>query len=311
METILLAIRGAAEQGLMWAVAALGIYVTFRLLNIADMTVDGSFATGGCVAAVCLSNGVNPVIATIMAALAGFLCGLATGLLHTRGHIPAILAGILTQLGLYSIDLRIMGRSNMPLLKLQSVFDQFAGFLGLSKDNSTLILGLLFSVIIISLMYWFFGTSIGSAIRATGSNEQMVRSLACSTDLTKIIGLMIGNGLVALSGALVSQAQGYADVKMGSGCIVIGLASIIIGEALVPKSSPFWAKLAGLAGGAIIYRIIVALVLQMGLSTDDLKLLTAVLVGLALAIPAIFKNWQQKQTYLQTLKGDRRNAGNR
>ena len=310
METLLLVLRGAGEQGLLWALAALGIFVTFRLLDIPDMTVDGSFATGGCVAASLMALGMNPVLATIGACLSGFVCGAVTGLLHTKGRIPAILAGILSQLGLYSIDLHIMGRPNMPLLKLAGVFDQFSSFTGLSKDNATLVLGVIFLVIVIALLYWFFGTAIGSAIRATGSNEPMVRSLACSTDTTKIVGLMIGNALVALSGALVAQSQGYADVKMGAGCIVIGLASIIIGEALIPRHWAFWARLIGIACGSIIYRVIVAVVLQLGLSTDDLKLLTAVLVGLALAVPAYFKRKRQHNLYLKTQKAGGDDAKN-
>jgi len=308
---MLLAARGAAEQGLLWGIAALGIYITFRLLDIADMTVDGSFATGGCLAAALMASGVNPVAATLAATASGFACGAVTGLLHTRGRVPVILAGILTQLGLYSIDLRILGRSNMPLLKLDTAIDQFTSLTHLSKDNATLVLGLVVVTLIIAIIYWFFGTEIGSAIRATGSNEQMVRSLACSTDLTKVLGLMIANGLVATSGALVAQSQGYADVKMGAGCIVIGLASIIIGEALVPRHWVFWSRLVGLVGGAIIYRIIVALVLQMGLSTDDLKLLTAVLVGLALTIPSYIGRRNQRARYNRTLKAGCQDAADR
>ena len=303
--SIFLAIQGAVSQGILWGIAALGIFVTFRLLDIADMSVDGTFATGGCVAAIGIASGLNPFLATLLAMVSGFLAGSITGVLHTRFKIPSILAGILTQLGLYSIDLRILGRSNLPLLKVDTIFDNFSSLTGLSTTYSTLILGIVFALVVTVVLYWFFGTEIGSAIRATGSNEQMVRSLACNTDSTKMLGLMISNSLVALSGALVTQSQGYADVKMGTGAIVIGLASIIIGEVIVPKRANFWVRLSSLVLGSIIYRIIIALVLQMGLNTDDLKLLTAVLVGLALAIPTFVAKRAQRSRYKSSLKKQR------
>lgn len=289
--------QGALSQGILWGLIALGVYITFRLLDIADLTVDGSFATGGAVCAVCLVNGVNPVLALILSTIAGFIAGFVTGLLHTKCQIPAILAGILTQIGLYSINLRIMGRSNTPLLQYDNIFEGLENLTGLSNNWIVLIIGLIVTVLVILILYWYFGTEIGSSIRATGNNEQMVRALGVNTNVTKTLGLMISNGLIALSGALVTQQQGYADVRMGIGAIVIGLASIVIGEVIFGHKGAFGTRLTSIVVGSVIYRIIVAVVLQLGLNTDDLKLLTAILVAIALTVPIVMNKHKQLSMY--------------
>ena len=303
ISSLLAAIPGAISQGILWGVMALGVYTTYRILNISDLTVDGSFATGGCVAAVCLVNGINPVVSLLIAMIAGMLAGMITGFLHTKCEIPAILAGILTQLGLYSINLRIMGRSNMPLLKVNTLFSQVHDLIPLPSQYVAIIIGVILVMIIVGLMYWFFGTEIGCAIRATGNNEKMVSSLGVGTNTTKMIGFMMANGLIALSGALVSQSQGYADVKQGTGAIVIGLASIIIGEVVFGRKGSFWFRLSSIVIGSILYRVVVAVVLQMGLSTDDLKLLTAVLVAIALTIPVMIEKRNQHKRYKMSMEG--------
>lgn len=295
--SVLLAMQGALSQGVLWGLMALGVYITYRILDIADLTVDGSFATGGAVCAVCVVNGVDPILALLLATIAGAVAGFVTGFLHTKCEIPAILAGILTQIGLYSINLRIMGRSNTPLLKSETLFKNISEMTGLSSTWTALIIGIIVSVVIVAILYWFFGTEIGSAIRATGNNEQMVRALGVNTSVTKILGLMIGNALISLSGALVTQSQGYADIKMGIGAIVIGLASIVIGEVIFGQKGNFAFRLTSIIVGSIIYRIIVAIVLQMGMNTDDLKLLTAILVAIALSVPVLISKRNQVAMY--------------
>lgn len=295
--SILLAMQGALSQGILWGLMALGVYITFRLLDIADLTVDGSFATGGAVCAVCLVNGVDPVLSLTLSTIAGFIAGFVTGFLHTKCQIPAILAGILTQIGLYSINLRIMGRSNTPLLQYDNIFEGLENLTGLSNNWIVLIIGLIVTILVIVILYWYFGTEIGSSIRATGNNEQMVRALGVNTNVTKTLGLMISNGLIALSGALVTQQQGYADVRMGIGAIVIGLASIVIGEVIFGHKGAFGTRLTSIVVGSVIYRIIVAVVLQLGLNTDDLKLLTAILVAIALTVPIVMNKHKQLSMY--------------
>lgn len=294
---ILLAMQGAISQGILWGIMALGVYITFRILDVADLTVDGSFATGGAVCAVAVISGVNPYIAVILATVSGFIAGLVTGLLHTKCEIPAILAGILTQIGLYSINLRIMGRSNLPLLQVDTMFKSMGSMLNITNPWATLLIGSIFAFLVIAACYWFFGTEIGSAIRATGNNEKMVRSLGVSTSTTKVLGLSISNALIAMSGALVTQSQGYADIKMGIGAIVIALASIVIGEVIFGKAKGFKMRLTSIVIGSIIYRMIVAIVLQMGLSTDDLKLLTAIIVAVALTVPVMLGKKKQLAMY--------------
>jgi putative ABC transport system permease protein len=289
------------SQGLFWAILAFGIYITFRILNFADMTCEGSFATGGSVCALLVAGfNWNPFLSLIVATLAGMAAGAITGLLHTKLKIPSILAGILTMISLYSINLRIMGQSNTPFLRdkrtiITMIKDLLPPAKELGMKDSTLqilvviVLGVLFSALMIVFLYWFFGTEIGCAIRATGNNEAMVRAQGGNTNKYIIIGLVVSNGLIALSGALVAQSQGYADVTMGVGAIVIGLASIIIGEVIFHKKISFAHKLIAIIVGSIIYRIIIAIVLYIGLDTSDLKLLTAIVVAMALSIPVLRK----------------------
>lgn len=306
---VLLAMQGAVSQGVLWGIMTLGVYVTYKVLDFADLTVDGSFALGGAVSAVFFVNGMNPFLSLLMAFIAGGLAGLVTGLLNTKLKIPGILAGILTMIALYSINIRIMGKSNLPFGKMPTMVTCL-DFLGFSKVTTALILGVAFSAVIIALMYWFFGTEIGCAIRATGNNEKMVRAQGVNTDTMKIIGLVISNALVALSGAMVSQSQGYADVGMGTGTIVIGLASVIIGEVVMGKHLGFWYLLASVVVGSVIYRIIIAVVLQLGLETSDLKLLTAIIVAVALSVPVMKKNYQRFAKKRVKIRNSSESAGN-
>lgn len=291
---ILLAIEGAISQGVLWGLMTLGVYITFKILDFPDMTVDGSFALGGAVSAILIVKGVNPWLALLPAVLAGMIAGGITGLLHTKIKIPGILAGILTMIALYSVNIRIMGQANTSLLGENTVITILNSMIGGSMNTLALIIGLIVSIMIITALYWFFGTEVGSAIRATGNNEYMVRALGTNTDTMKIIGLMVSNGLVALSGAFVAQSQGYADVGMGQGTIVIGLASIIIGEVVFGNRFNFAYKLGAVVGGSVIYRIIIAVVLQLGMKSTDLKLFTAIIVAVALAIPVITKKSKVK-----------------
>ena len=290
LEGIYLAIQGAASQGIIWGIMTLGVYITFKVLDFPDLTVDGSFALGGAVSAILISNGINPFITLFFSFLAGSLAGLATGILNTKLQIPGILAGILTMIALYSINIRVMGgRPNIPLLGMATSLTIIQNILSLSKVVSDLLVGFVFSVFIVLIMYWFFGTEMGCAIRATGNNEKMIRALGVDTNVMKTIGLMISNALVSLSGALVTQSQGYADVGMGTGTIVIGLASVIIGEVIFGNRFNFLYKLSSIVMGSIIYRIIIAIVLQLGLKATDLKLLTAIIVAIALSVPVLNK----------------------
>ncbi len=291
----LLAIEGAASQGVLWGIMTLGVYITFRLLDFPDLTVDGSFALGGAVSAVMIASGINPVLSLLVAFIAGGLSGIATGLLNTKLKIPGILAGILSMIGLYSINIRVMGKANIPLLGIETLMSQLSNLFGFDRTLSSLIIGAVVSILIISILYWFFGTELGSAIRATGSNPNMVRAQGVDTDSMKLIGLSLSNGLVALSGGFVAQSQGYADVGMGTGTIVVGLASIIIGEVLFGKKYSFGRILLNLVLGSIVYRIIIAIVLQLGLKSTDLKLLTALIVALALSVPVIQASLPKKK----------------
>ena len=298
--SILLAMEGAISQGILWGLMTLGVYLTFRILNVADMTVDGSFAAGGAVTAILITKGMNPVLSLLFVFITGLITGLATGLMNTKLKINILLASILSQIALYSINIRIMGKANTPLIGMPTMMRNLVDLTGgrLTTTQASLIIGLVIVALIIVAMYWFFGTEIGSAIRATGNNEHMVRALGVNTDTTKILGLMISNGMVALSGALVAQSQGYADVGMGTGTIVIGLASIIIGEVIFGQRFGFWYVLLSAVFGSIIYRIIVAVVLQLGLKSTDLKLLTAVIVAAALSVPVVKAKIQRKRRSL-------------
>ncbi len=301
---LLNAMPGAAAQGLIWGLMAIGVYITYRILDVADLTVDGSIATGGAVAAVLITSGCNLYVALIAAFAAGMVAGLATGLFHTGMGIPAILAGILTQLGLYSINLRIMGnKANMAIsVNNFKLLVSSRNVRQLSLQNPILILAIC-TVILICLMYWFFGTEFGCSLRATGANGHMARAQGINTERNKVIGLMISNGIVSLSGALLAQYQGFADVGMGRGAIVIGLAAVIIGEVVFAKLfHNFALKLLAVSIGAIIYYMVIQVVLWAGLNTNDLKLLTALVVGIFLAIP-YWRNQLRSRT-LNVRKGE-------
>jgi putative ABC transport system permease protein len=272
---------------------AVGLYLTFRTLNIADLSVEGSFPLGGAVAAVLLVENHNPAIAICAAGIAGMLAGAATGLLHTKLKIPALLAGILTMIALYSVNLRVMGKANLSLLNTDTVYTSLA-FLNLSPNMTTFVVGLVIAVFIPVLLYMFFGTEIGMALRATGNNPQMIRAMGVNTDNMLLLGLVISNGLVAVAGAFIAQDNGFADVGMGVGTIVIGLASVIIGEVLFGSKS-VKNSLISVVLGSIVYRIVIAVVLYLGMPPNDLKLLTAVLVALALSLPLFKSKWDSRK----------------
>ena len=273
-------------QGLLWAVMALGVYVTFRVLDLADLTCGGSFPLGAATAATLMASGHSVSTAILAAAVAGMLAGAVTGFLTTKMKIPALLAGILTMIALYSVNLRIMGKANLSLLGVDTVFTYTQQALGLNNAYTTFVVGLAATLLIGIGMYWFFGTEIGAAIRATGFNQQMIRAQGVNTDMTIILGLIISNALISVSGALVGQNNGFADVGMGVGTIVIGLASVIIGEVLFGTRS-FKNCMISVVLGSVVYRIVIAVVLQMGMPPNDLKLFTSVLVAIALSMPLI------------------------
>ena len=276
------AIPGAASQGMIWGIMAIGVYLTYKILDVADLTVDGSFATGGATLVVCVASGMNIYLAMVIAFAAGCIAGLVTGVLHTQFGIPAILAGILTQLALYSVNLRILqGKANQPISA-----KKYPVLVTLGDVNKSLVVGALFIVVIIGLLYWFFGTELGQSLRATGNNQQMSRANGINTNTNKILGIVISNGIVALSGALLAQFQGFADVNMGRGAIVIGLAAVIIGEVIFSKLfKNFALKLVSAVIGGVLYYVVITFVLRLGLNANDLKLLTALVVAIFLAVP--------------------------
>jgi putative ABC transport system permease protein len=308
LSSILKNLPDAAALGLVWGIMAIGVYITFKILDIPDMTVDGTFALGGCLVAATVSAGWNPVASTLLSILCGMAAGLVTGILHTKLKIPAILAGILTMLALYSTNLMIMGgKSNIGLSqfgeqKVDTILDSISAIFGMSAKTTNIVLGVVIAALMILILYWFFGTELGSLIRATGINEAMVRAQGGNTEGMKIIGLIIANGFVALSGALVAQIQRYGDVGMGTGTIVIGLASIIIGEVLLGKKSSFKVRLISVFLGSIIYRVIIAVVLLLGFNPNNLKLLTALLVVIALSIPVAREYMMEKKRMKANLK---------
>ena len=300
------ALPGACAQGLIWGIMAIGVYLTYRILDVADLTVDGSFGTGGAVCVMCLLSGQNVWVSLLMALLAGLLSGFITGVLHTFMGIPAILAGILTQLSLYSINLKIMGKANQAIN-----VDKYNLLISLRwvKEfalHNPIVMIIIVTAVLIGILYWFFGTELGCAIRATGSNPAMSRAQGINTNVAIVLGLMISNGLVALAGGLLAQYQGFSDINMGRGAIVIGLAAVIIGEVVFGKIfRNFALKLTASVIGAIIYYIVMNFVLRMGLSTDDLKLLTALVVAVFLTIPY----WKGKYfTKVPVKKGGKDNA---
>lgn len=290
---ILRALPGGIAQGLMWAVLALGVYVTYKILDFADLTVDGSLATGGAVAIVSIAAGMPALVAMLFAFLAGAAAGAVTATLNTKLKIPAILSGILTMSALYSVNLHILGeKPNVSILKTASTYNgMFAKLFSLSviddKNLLTIISCVLALVVIVAIMYWFFGTEIGSAVRATGCNEKMAKAQGINTDLTKYIALMTSNGLAALSGALIAQYGFSADVNMASGTIVIGLASVVIGELVVGNKFSFWVKLVGVVIGSVLYRLIFTIAVGLGMNTNDLKLITSIIIVLTLCVPMV------------------------
>ncbi|MGC5327400.1 ABC transporter permease [Brevibacillus sp. SYSU BS000544] len=306
-----IAMNGAVEQGLLFAIMALGVYLTFRILNFPDLTVDGSFALGGAIGAKLIIDGVSPVLATLAALVVGALAGAFTGILSTKGKINGLLAGILTMIALYSINLRIMDRANLPLLREETLytFVQDLGFPDLAIGGVTILSGvaIIFLILVIVIKFlidWFLHTDVGLDLRATGDNSTMIRSFGANTDRTTIIGLSLSNGLVAVSGALVAQYQGFADVGMGIGMIVIGLASVIVGEVLFGHATIMRATIAVILG-SVVYRLVIALALRAGLNPSDMKLITAFIVIVALTLPNVMKGvWSKTNKTTREGKND-------
>ena len=301
------ALPGSFSQGLIWGIMAIGVYITYRILDVADLTVDGSFATGGAVAVILILNGCNLWLAMLLAFVAGLLAGAITGLLHTCMGIPAILSGILTQLALYSINLKIMGKANQSINVNQTdLLVSLRWVKEFAFHNPLITVGVVL-VILIALLYWFFGTEMGCGIRATGTNLNMSRAQGINTNLNKVLGIMLSNGLVAFSGAFLAQYQGFADVKMGQGAIVIGLAAVIIGEALFGKIfKNFALRLLSVAFGSIIYYIVIQTVITLGMDANLLKLLSAAIVAIFLAVP--YWKGQYTRKHMRKHKGGKVNA---
>lgn len=276
---------GVLEQGLLWGIMVLGVYLTFRILDFPDLTVDGSFTLGAAVAAHMIIIGNDPWLGTLLALFCGAAAGLVTGFLHTQLRITPLLAGILTMIALYSINLRVMGKPMISLLRMDTIYTDVVSW-GVTRQFCVVILGAVAVFLVLLFLYRFLETEIGLAIRATGDNEQMIRSLGVNTNTMKVVGLALSNAMIAFSGALVAQKQGFADIGMGIGMIIVGLASVIIGEVLIGNMTLLRALIAVVVG-SVIYRLVIAVVLQLGLAPTDLKLFTAVLVALALASPVI------------------------
>ena len=274
---------GAVSLGLLWAIMTMGVFLTYRILDMPDMSAEGSIVMGAAIAAKLITSGVNPIVATAVAVVGGMVAGIVTGLLNTKLKIPSLLAGILTMIALYSINIRIMGKANITLLKSETVFTMVET-VGIKGNIGVIVVALIINAAIAAALYWFFGTELGCAVRATGDNERMARAQGINTDTMKILALALSNGFVALSGALIAQDQSYADVSMGQGAIVIGLASVIIGEVLFYRGN-FMNRLISVVLGAVVYRIIIALVIEMGMNPTDLKLFTAITVAICLALP--------------------------
>ena len=285
--SLITALPGAAAQGLIWGIMAIGVYITFRILDIADLTVDGTLCTGGAVCIMMMLSGHNVWVSMLAATGAGLLAGLATGIFHTFMGIPAILAGILTQLSLYSINLKIMGKANQAInVDKFNLLVSLRRVKGVALTQNTLFIVAIMIIILIAVLYWFFGTELGCSLRATGCNPSMSRAQGINTDRNKVLGLMLSNGLVALSGALLTQYQGLADINMGRGSIVIGLAAVIIGEAIFSRIfRNFALKLLSVVFGSILYYLVLQIVIWMGIDTDLLKMLSALVVAFFLAFP--------------------------
>ena len=298
-------IIGAIAQGLLWAVMAIGVYITYRILDIADLTAEGCFTLGAGITCKFITSGFNPFVSTLFALLGGLLAGLCTGLLHTKLKIPALLAGILTMTGLWSVNLRVMGKSNIPLLRETSIITMLENT-GLSKNYAAIIAGLVLTVIVVLFLWWFFSTEIGYSLRATGNNKNMIRANGVNTDNATILGIMLGNGLIALSASLVAQFNSFSDIQMGVGTIVIGLASVIIGEVVFGNRTVLRSLIA-VALGSVLYRIIIAIVLKLGLRADDMKLISSILLAVALCFPAV-RNIAAKNLKNSIRKGGSQNA---
>ena len=285
--SLIQALPGAAAQGLIWGIMAIGVYLTYRVLDSADLTVDGTMCTGGAVCIVMMLNGNNVWVSLLAALLAGMLAGLATGVFHTVMGIPAILAGILTQLSLYSINLKIMGKANQAInVDKYNLLVSLRRIKNVPITQNTILIVAIFILAVIAILYWFFGTELGCSLRSTGCNPNMSRAQGINTNFCKVLGLMISNGLVALSSALLAQYQGFADVNMGRGAIVIGLAAVIIGEAIFGRIfRNFALRLLGVAFGSILYYLVLQTVIWMGIDTDLLKMLSALVVAIFLAVP--------------------------
>lgn len=303
------AMPGAIAQGLIWGITSIGIYLTFRILDIADLSVDGSLCTGGAVCIMMMLNNHNVFVSLLVATLAGMAAGFVTGIFHTFMGIPAILSGILTQLGLYSINLKIMGKSNQAInVDKYNLLVSLRYIKGVPFYKNTILVVFLVLILLIAVLYWFFGTESGCALRATGCNGNMARAQGINTNLSKVLGLILSNGLVALSGGLLTQYQGFADINMGRGAIVIGLAAVIIGEAIFGKLfRNFALKLFGVGLGSILYYMVLQVVIFMGIDTDLLKLLSALVVAIFLAIPY----WKSRYLSKPVIKkGENNDAGN-
>ena len=287
MMALIGALPGAAAQGLIWGIMAIGVYITFRTLDIADLTVDGTMCTGGAVCIMMMMSGHNVWVAMLAAFAAGMLAGLATGFFHPFMGIPAILSGILTQLALWSVNLKVMGKSNQALnVDKYNLLVSLRYIKGVPFFKNTIVIVAIMIVVLIAILYWFFGTELGCSIRATGCNGNMARAQGINTNFNKVLGLMISNGLVALSSALLAQYQGFADINMGRGAIVIGLAAVIIGEAIFSRIfRNFALTLLSVGFGAVIYYLVLQVVIWLGVDTDLLKMFSAIVVAIFLAIP--------------------------
>ena len=302
MLAFLSSIPGAAAQGIIWGIMAIGVYITYRILDFADLTVDGSMATGGCVFVTCALHGTNIYVSILIAFIAGCLCGLATAILYTLFGIPPILSGILTQIALYSVNLDIMGSSNEAISS-----NNFNLIVSMRYNERSIVVALIITAALIAVLYWFFGTEMGHSIRATGNNENMAKANGINTKANAVIALVLSNGIVALSGALLAQYQGYADVNMSRGAIVTGLAAVIIGEVVFGKIfKNFALRLTAVVIGGIIYNIVISLVVSMGLPSSDLKLFTALVVAIFLGVPFWKNNISAKR--VKRVEGGAENA---
>jgi putative ABC transport system permease protein len=286
-------LSGAVGLGLIWTLMTFGVFITFRILDIADLSVEGSITMGASIAAICITHGMNPLLALLISFIGGMAAGLVTGVLHTMLKIPALLSGILTMIALWSINLHIMGKANVSLLRETTVFSFVMDRFGWNKNIAVIAVAFVFVAAVFFLLYWFFGTEIGCAVRATGDNPHMARAQGVATDRMKRLGLVLSNGFVALSGGLIAQSQSFSDIQMGTGAIVIGLASLIIGEVLFGRRT-FLRSLISVICGAVVYRVIIAGVLRLGMPANDLKLFTAITVAFALSLPTIQKRLRSR-----------------